>query len=180
MPNNSVVPHPMSFAIRLFLGSLFILFLSITLFAKRGCSPQTLGFFFMKMLTCPLCNEKVKEFHKRSHLIPEWMYTNCYDEKHKTLEISSLKQKVTKRQQGIYAQSICRKCEKEKGNNSQARDLPLIWVASSVESIFAEEPEIKIMQFSVRITLSTNDSQPRTSCISSKKKYTFSLSFFSG
>ncbi|MBC8549819.1 MAG: hypothetical protein H8D23_09210 [Candidatus Brocadiales bacterium] len=67
----------------------------------------------MKMLTCPLCNEKVKEFHKRSHLIPEWMYTNCYDEKHKTLEISRLKQKVTKRQKGIYAQFICRNCEKE-------------------------------------------------------------------
>jgi len=67
----------------------------------------------MKMLTCPLCNEKVKKFHKCSHLIPEWMYTNGYDEKYKTLEISRLKQKVTKRQQGIYAQFICRKCEKE-------------------------------------------------------------------
>ena len=35
-------PTPSPFAIRLFLGSLFILFLSIILFAKRGCSPQTL------------------------------------------------------------------------------------------------------------------------------------------
>ncbi len=43
MPNKSVEPTPMSFVIRLFLGSLFILSLSILLFAKRGSSPQTLG-----------------------------------------------------------------------------------------------------------------------------------------
>ncbi len=36
-------PTPPSFVIRLFSGSLFTLFLSIVLFAKRGCSPQTLG-----------------------------------------------------------------------------------------------------------------------------------------
>ena len=33
---------PPPFAIQLLLGSLFILFLSIILFAKRGCSPLTL------------------------------------------------------------------------------------------------------------------------------------------
>lgn len=43
MPNKSVEPTPLPFAIRLFLDSLFILVLSIILFAKRGSSPQTLG-----------------------------------------------------------------------------------------------------------------------------------------
>jgi len=43
MPNKSVEPTPLTFAIQLFLVSLFILFLSIILFAKRGSSPQTLG-----------------------------------------------------------------------------------------------------------------------------------------
>ncbi len=33
-------PTPLSFAIQLFLGSLFILFLYVILFAKRGCSPR--------------------------------------------------------------------------------------------------------------------------------------------
>ena len=42
IPNKSVEPTPLSFAVLLFLGSLFILFLSIILFAKRGSSPQTL------------------------------------------------------------------------------------------------------------------------------------------
>jgi hypothetical protein len=40
--NKSVEPTPPPFAIRLLLGSLFVLFLSIILFTIRGCSPQTL------------------------------------------------------------------------------------------------------------------------------------------
>ncbi|MFC1890859.1 hypothetical protein ACFLZT_00530 [Thermodesulfobacteriota bacterium] len=65
----------------------------------------------MNTLTCPLCNKKVTEFHKRSHLLPEWMYTEIYNEKHKVLEISKRKQKVTKRQKGYYGQFICKACE---------------------------------------------------------------------
>ncbi len=41
--NKIVEPTPPSFAIRLYSGSLFILFLSINLFAKRGCSPRRCG-----------------------------------------------------------------------------------------------------------------------------------------
>lgn len=67
----------------------------------------------MNILTCPLCNEEVTEFHKRSHILPEWMYTEIYDIKHKALEISKLKKKVTKRQKGYYGRFICKKCENE-------------------------------------------------------------------
>lgn len=79
----------------------------------RARSVETLGSNSMEMLICPLCNEKVNGFHKRSHLIPEWMYTDCYDENHKALEISKHKQKATRRQKGIYSQFICEKCEME-------------------------------------------------------------------
>jgi len=72
----------------------------------------------MNMLTCPLCNEEVEEFHKRSHILPEWMYTEIYDKKHKALEVSKIKKKATKRQKGYYGQFICRKCE----NTSQKYD----------------------------------------------------------
>jgi len=65
------------------------------------------------MLTCPLCNEKVSEFHKRSHILPEWMYTEIYNKNHKALEVSKLSKKVTKRQKGYYGQFICKKCEQE-------------------------------------------------------------------
>ncbi len=37
-------PTPPPFVIRLYSGSLYSLFLSIILFAKRGCSPQTFVF----------------------------------------------------------------------------------------------------------------------------------------
>ncbi len=40
----SVEPTPLSFAIQLFLGSLLILFLTIILFAKRGCSTADVDF----------------------------------------------------------------------------------------------------------------------------------------
>lgn len=65
------------------------------------------------MLTCPLCERLVREFHKRSHILPEWMYTDCYDDRHKVLEMSRAKKKITKKQKGVYAEFICRKCEKE-------------------------------------------------------------------
>ena len=65
------------------------------------------------MLNCPLCNNEVQNFHKRSHLLPEWMYTDCYDEKHKVIEVSRVKEKVTKRQKGVYDAFICEDCEKE-------------------------------------------------------------------
>ena len=72
-----------------------------------------LGFMKANMLTCPLCNKEVTEFHKRSHILPEWMYTEIYDKNHKALEVSKLKEKVTKRQKGYYGQFICKDCEIE-------------------------------------------------------------------
>lgn len=65
------------------------------------------------MLTCPLCKKHVAKFHKRSHLMPEWMYTECYDEKHKILEVSRSKEKVVKKQKGIYGSFMCEECEEE-------------------------------------------------------------------
>lgn len=65
------------------------------------------------MLTCPLCLKLVAKFHKRSHLIPEWMYTDCYDEKHKILEISRSNEKAVKRQKGIYDSFMCERCEEK-------------------------------------------------------------------
>ncbi len=53
---------PLSFAIRLFLGSLFILFLSIILFAKRGCSPRRCPFSVEVLISiCLICtlNERL-------------------------------------------------------------------------------------------------------------------------
>ncbi|MBN1931713.1 MAG: hypothetical protein JW786_08920 [Desulfobacterales bacterium] len=65
------------------------------------------------MLTCPLCAKEVSEFHKRSHLLPEWMYTECYDQKHKLLEVSRADQKLAKKQKGFYGSFMCSECERE-------------------------------------------------------------------
>jgi len=67
----------------------------------------------IRMLICPLCTKEVNQFHKRSHLLPEWMYTECYDEKHKLLEVSRVNQKVAKKQKGFYDSFMCSECEEE-------------------------------------------------------------------
>lgn len=41
------------------------------------------------------------------------MYTDCYDEKHKILEVSRLNAKVVRRQKGIYNSFMCEGCEEE-------------------------------------------------------------------
>lgn len=64
------------------------------------------------MLLCPFCKNLVGKFHKRSHVLPEWMYTEIYNEKHKLIEISKEKQRATKKQKGFYFEFICEDCEK--------------------------------------------------------------------
>jgi len=62
---------------------------------------------------CPLCGNDVEKFHRRSHLVPEWMYRECYDEKHKVIEVVRCDQKATRRQKGIYHIIMCADCEGE-------------------------------------------------------------------
>jgi len=41
------------------------------------------------------------------------MYTECYDEKHKILEVSRSKENVVKKQKGFYGSFMCEECEEE-------------------------------------------------------------------
>lgn len=72
---------------------------------------SALGIGSNKMLICPLCMNEVMKFHKRSHLIPEWMYAYCYDEKHKIIEVSRLEERATRKQKGVYSSFMCEDCE---------------------------------------------------------------------
>lgn len=63
--------------------------------------------------TCPFCMQATSKFHRRSHIMPEWMYTGMYDENHKMLQASIDRQKLTKKQKGLYASFMCVDCEKE-------------------------------------------------------------------
>lgn len=64
------------------------------------------------MANCPLCGKVVQCLHKRSHLIPEWMYKDCYDENHKMFNLTIAEGRFNKRQKGIYEEIICENCEK--------------------------------------------------------------------
>ena len=45
--------------------------------------------------------------------MPEWMYTDCYNENHKVIEVSRSEERVTKKQKGVYSSFICDSCEKD-------------------------------------------------------------------
>ena len=65
------------------------------------------------MKTCPLCLNRVEKLHKRSHLLPEWMYKDVYDERHKLVNVDFKNEYVKKEQKGIHDEIICPTCESE-------------------------------------------------------------------
>lgn len=65
------------------------------------------------MITCPLCRNAVEAFHKRSHMVPEWLYKDCYNQKHKMINVKLDRELVNKKQKGYYEDIICPKCEQE-------------------------------------------------------------------
>lgn len=62
-------------------------------------------------ILCPLCSKNVDSLHRRSHLVPEWMYKDMYNEKRKLINVNLSKEFVKKEQKGIYDEIICRDCE---------------------------------------------------------------------
>jgi len=65
------------------------------------------------MVECPLCKKTVKSLHKKSHLIPEWMYKDCYYDKHKLLYANTISKDIREKQKGFYDEIICCNCESE-------------------------------------------------------------------
>jgi hypothetical protein len=59
---------------------------------------------------CKLCLDEKKL--KKSHIIPEFIYSEMYDENHKYKEISTDSQRKNKRHpKGIYEKLLCESCE---------------------------------------------------------------------
>ena len=61
--------------------------------------------------TCKLCDEECSEI-RNSHIIPEFNYTPCYDEKHRFFKLSSTNPRhQTYEQMGFREYLLCQKCE---------------------------------------------------------------------
>lgn len=71
------------------------------------------------MKTCPICEQKIKNFHKNSHVMPKWIFKDIYDEKHIAMQITieqNPKKSDTKKIQGpSKGEFFCEDCEKETG-----------------------------------------------------------------
>jgi len=63
------------------------------------------------MKDCPICQNKVTELHKKSHLLPEWMYSEMYNHRHKLINVNVDRRYVNKKQKGYYESIICEDCE---------------------------------------------------------------------
>lgn len=62
-------------------------------------------------MKCTFCDADVKTLHKRSHIVPEWMYKHIYDNKHRLNAYrldARTEQTIFK---GYYKSFICEKCE---------------------------------------------------------------------
>lgn len=62
-----------------------------------------------------MCLKKVERFHKRSHIIPDWMYEFAFSDKHKLLVSTegANSSRIIKKQSGSYSEIICGGCEGE-------------------------------------------------------------------
>lgn len=65
------------------------------------------------MIICPLCECKVEKLHKRSHIIPEWMYKDVYDKNNKMINVDINRMSKSKKQKGYYDEIICTACEEK-------------------------------------------------------------------
>lgn len=65
------------------------------------------------MVECPLCEKTVKSLHKKSHIIPEWMYKDCYYDDHKLLYADATSGYISQKQKGFHDEIICCNCESE-------------------------------------------------------------------
>lgn len=64
----------------------------------------------MLISTCRLCLQKKKLC--KSHIYPEYMYANCYNDKHSFIEFNAGKNSFNKtRRKGTYEYLLCSRCE---------------------------------------------------------------------
>lgn len=62
-------------------------------------------------MLCPLCRAETAELHPASHIVPEWMYTDLYSDRHKLLSFDLKKMRPEKLQKGVRASIVCNDCE---------------------------------------------------------------------
>lgn len=67
-------------------------------------------------MICPLCDQEVDRFHKKSHIIPDSMFERCYDDKHKLVSVITSSESVESTQTSSKASFMCEKCETESNN----------------------------------------------------------------
>lgn len=63
------------------------------------------------MPTCKLCLQSVPALHPNSHIVPEWMYEDVYENPHRTIHLDVNRRQKRIVQQGLRKSMICPGCE---------------------------------------------------------------------
>lgn len=63
-------------------------------------------------MVCPCCHKEVDSFHKRSHVLPDWMFRETYTENHQLIEIDLRSSKTSIKQTAPNGKYWCNECEK--------------------------------------------------------------------
>lgn len=65
------------------------------------------------MIKCELCKKEVSSLHKKSHIIPNWMYEYVYDKKNRSFSAKGAIDDLSasKIQTGYYSEIVCKECE---------------------------------------------------------------------
>lgn len=71
------------------------------------------------MAECAFCREDVAQLIRKSHIVPEWMFKDCYSERHEALAITGGGKHARKRQKGLWAEFLCPRCEAEFGEHDR-------------------------------------------------------------
>lgn len=100
------------------------------------------------MKKCPLCEKHATTLHRRSHLLPEWMYSELYDSRHKLINVKIDSRHVNKKQKGHFETIICEACEVE----SQVYDRYGSLILGNKNDQAPEFTSVVIAQHSTRIS----------------------------
>lgn len=76
-------------------------------------------------MICPVCRNEVESFHKRSHVLPDWMFKDTYSANHKVMALDMIQESAHKKQSATHDSFWCNSCESQSSAHDRYASLIL-------------------------------------------------------